>query len=222
MAPAPLEILLVDDQLGVRRGVELLLRDGGFRVAGVAGNAEEASGLLRRRRYDVALVDSLLQGDPIAPLLDELLDERPEAPLVVYASRDKAALAAAAGVPAPGLVLRSSPPALLWHALRVVAGGGRFADPELVRRLPQRPRRPLRAGVALLSPREREILEMLAEGWSGAEIATRLYLSAETVRTHVRNAVQKLGARTRTQAVALVIGAGAGPRPPESAGRPPV
>ena len=211
MAPAPLEILLVDDELGVRRGLELLLRDGGFRIAGLAGGADEAAGLLRRRRYDAALVHSMLTGAPTATMLSALLAERADAPVVIYAGRDDAALAAAAGVSAPGLVLRSSPPAVLWEALRVVADGGTFADPELVRRLPQRPRRPVREGVALLSPREREVLGMLAEGWSGAEIAERLYLSAETVRTHIRNAVQKLGARTRTQAVALVIAADSGP-----------
>jgi DNA-binding NarL/FixJ family response regulator len=103
---------------------------------------------------------------------------------------------------------------MLLKALRVVAAGGAFADPTLALRLPDGPRRPVRTGVALLSPREREILGMLAEGRSGAEIAQRLFLSAETVRTHVRNAVQKLGARTRTQAVALVVGAEAGPRAP--------
>jgi DNA-binding NarL/FixJ family response regulator len=215
MALAPLEILLVDDQLGVRRGLELLLRDGGFRIAGVAGGVEEAAGLVRRRRFDAALVDSMLAGTPTAPLLTGWLAERPDAPIVVYAGRNEAALAAAAEVSAPGLVLRSSPPSVLWEALREVAAGGTFADPEFVRRLPQRPRRPVRTGVALLSPREREILGMLAEGWSGAEIAERLYLSAETVRTHVRNAVQKLGARTRTQAVALLVAAnGASPAVP--------
>jgi DNA-binding NarL/FixJ family response regulator len=215
MASASLEILLVDDQLGVRRGLELLLRDAGFRIAGLAGSTEEAAALLRRRRHDAALVDSFLEGVPSAPLVADMLGERPDAPLVVYAGRDEAALAAAADLSVPGLVLRSSPAATLLKALRVVASGGTFTDPELTVRLPPTPRRAARTGVALLSPREREILGLLAEGWSGAEIAQQLYLSSETVRTHVRNAVQKLGARTRTQAVALVVGAGAsGPRAP--------
>jgi DNA-binding NarL/FixJ family response regulator len=212
MAPASPEILLVDDQLGIRRGLELLLRDGGFRVAGLAGSAEQAAALLRRRRYDVALVDSLLDGAPTARLLADLLDERPDAPLVIYAGRHEPALAAAVGLSAPGLVLRTSPPARLLKALRTVAAGGKFTDPELALRVPRPLRRRTRTGVALLSPREREILGLLAEGWSGAEIALQLYLSAETVRTHIRNAVQKLGARTRTQAVALVVGADAASR----------
>ena len=208
MAPHAPEVLLVDDQLGVRRGLELLIREGGFRVAGVAAGAKEAAALLRRRRYDVAVVESMLQDAPTAPLLAKLLGERPDAPVVVYAGRDEPSLAAVAALSVPGLVLKSSAPATLLKALRVVVAGGTFADPDLGGRLPERPPRPVRTGIALLSPREREILGMLAEGWSGAEIAERLYLSAETVRTHVRNAVQKLGARTRTQAVALVVAAG--------------
>ncbi len=212
MATHPREVLLVDDELGVRRAVELLLRDGGFRVAGVAGTAEEARGLLRRRRYDVALMEPLLEGEATAPLAAQLLRERPHAPLVVYAGRDATpdALAAAVALQVPGLVLKASPPPVLWEALHAVADGGTFLDPELARRLPVAPRRPVRAGVALLSPREREILDLLADGWSGAEIAERLYLSAETVRTHVRNSVQKLGARTRTHAVALLVASRAG------------
>ena len=205
MSGAMPEILLVDDQLGVRRGVELILRESGFRVVGTAATTEEAAGVLRRRRYDVALVEAMLEGASTAPLLTALLAERPAAPIVVYAGREESALAAAAALRPPGLVLKSSEPARLLHALRDVAAGGGYIDPGVAERLPEPVARPVRAGIAMLSPRERQILNLLAEGWSGAEIAAQLYLSAETVRTHVRNAVQKLGARTRTQAVALVL-----------------
>lgn len=199
------EVLLADDQLAVRRGTELTLREAGFRVAGAAATVAEAAALLRRRRYDVALVETLLQETSTAPLLTELLAERPNAPVIIFAGRDRVALGAVAGVGAPGLVLKSSAPSTLMQALRAVIGGRRFVDPLVAARLPEPPRRPTRGGTALLSPREREILAMLADGFSGAEIATRLFLSSETVRTHVRNAVQKLGCRTRTQAVALLI-----------------
>ena len=207
MAARAYEVLLADDQLGVRRGLELLLREAGFRLAGLASTAGEAHALLRRRRYDAALVETVLEDEPTAPLLAELFAERPQAPVVSYAGRDLDALRAAAAVGAPGLVLKSSPPGVLVEALAAVAQGETFVDPGLPERLPAPRARPVRAGISLLSPREREILTLLGEGWSGAEIAGMLYLSAETVRTHVRNAVQKLGARTRTQAVALLIGA---------------
>jgi DNA-binding NarL/FixJ family response regulator len=205
MNPQPIEVVIIDDQLAVRRGVELLLRSAGLRVAGLSASAGEAAQLLIRRRFDVALVESVLEGVPSAPLLVELIAERPELPVVVYAGRDDVALAAAAAADLPGLVLKSSPPSTLLEAVRAVAGRSRFVDPEVVRRLPERVARPPRRGIALLSPREREILRLLATGLSGSEIAGELFLSGETVRTHVRNAVQKLGARTRTQAVALLV-----------------
>jgi DNA-binding NarL/FixJ family response regulator len=100
-------------------------------------------------------------------------------------------------------VLKSSPPATLLEAVRRVANGEAFTDPDLARHLPVGGQ--ARSRVSLLSPRERQILGLLADGHSGAEIAQELFLSTETVRTHVRNAVRKLGARTRTQAVALVV-----------------
>ncbi len=205
MTPAPTEIVIVDDQLVVRRGVELLLRDAGLRIAGLGASAAEAAWILMQRRFDVALVESVLEGAPSAPLVSALIAERPALPVVVYAGRDDGALAAAVAAGVPGLVLKSSPPATLLEAVGAVAGGARFLDPEVVRRLPDRGARPVRRGIALLSPREREILGLLATGRSGSEIAGELFLSAETVRTHVRNAARKLGARTRTQAVALLV-----------------
>jgi DNA-binding NarL/FixJ family response regulator len=90
----------------------------------------------------------------------------------------------------------------LVEALRVVAGGGSFVDPEVARLVaePAAAQQP----VTRLSPREREVLGLLAAGYQGPEIAERLFLSLETVRTHIRNAVAKLGARTRVQAAAIV------------------
>jgi DNA-binding NarL/FixJ family response regulator len=203
--PQPIEVVIVDDQLAVRRGVELLLRDAGLRVVGVSASVGEAARLLAARRFDVVLVESVLEGAPTAPLLGQLIAERPELPVVVYAGRDDLALAAAAAAGVPGLVLKSSPASTLLEAVRAVAAGTRFFDPEVVRRLPDRAARPVRRGIALLSPREREILGLLATGRNGSEIAGELVLSEETVRTHGRNAVAKLGARTRTQAVALLV-----------------
>ena len=99
-------------------------------------------------------------------------------------------------------MLKSSPPARLIDALIRVAGGGSYVDPALAAFLSR--------GTELsrldrLSAREHEVLGLLADGLTGQGIADRLYLSPETVRTHVRNATNKLGARTRVQAVALAV-----------------
>jgi DNA-binding NarL/FixJ family response regulator len=199
-----LEVIVVDDHLTMRRGVELLLRDAGFRVAGVAGRVDQARALLARRRYDVALIDVRLGEESSVELVEEVLREHPRAPIVLYTgyTRADSGLHAAVRAGARGFVLKSSPAPQLIEALRIVAAGGTYVDPKLAGMLSH-------AGelsrLSSLSPRELEILELLADGLNGQMIADRLFLSPETVRTHVRNATAKLGARTRVQAVALVV-----------------
>jgi DNA-binding NarL/FixJ family response regulator len=195
------EVLVIDDHLAIRRGVELLLRSEGLRVAGVAGGLGQARELLQRRRHDVALIDLHLGEDCSTGLVQETLARDPNAAIVLYTGfTDAAGLAAAVHAGTRGFVLKSSPACTLIAALRAVAAGGTFVDPDLA---------PLLSGggdhsiVDDLSPREHEVLLLLAGG-----LARQLFLSPETVRTHVRNAMAKLGARTRVQAVAMVMRAG--------------
>lgn len=199
-----LEVIIVEDHLSVRKGIELLLRSEGIRIAGVASGVAEARSLLSRRRHDVALMDLHLGAESSIELVEERLRENPNASIVLYTGvtdRD-AGLEEAVRVGARGFVLKSSPPALLIAAIRAVGAGGNYVDPDLA---------PLLSGdgelsrLEQLSPREHEVLTLLAEGLNGQAIAKRLFLSPETVRTHVRNATAKLGARTRVQAVAIVV-----------------
>jgi DNA-binding NarL/FixJ family response regulator len=197
------EVLIVDDRVAVRRGMELLLRDEGFAVAVCADNADKASAKLIKGRYDVALVEiRRREGDGIS-LAREALEGRAGAPLVLCTAypAPRGPLLAAARLGAPGLVLTSSSVATLVQALRAVADGSTFVDRSVARLIAEGP---AEQRVAQLSPREREVLELLADGYRGPEIAERLFLSLETVRTHIRNAVGKLGARTRVQAAAMV------------------
>jgi DNA-binding NarL/FixJ family response regulator len=202
--PRELEVVVVDDHLAVRRGIELVLREAGFRIAGTAGTPEEARGVLSRRRFDVALVDVQLGETSSLGLVAELLGADPAAPIVLYTGalgRDSA-LQEAIRAGARGFVLKSSPPRRVIAALQTVAAGGTFVDPDLAAVLADRGEPPALAG---LSERELQVLELLADGFNGQKIAELLYLSPETVRTHVRNATSKLGARTRVQAVAMVV-----------------
>ncbi|MEA2314028.1 MAG: hypothetical protein QOI03_720 [Solirubrobacteraceae bacterium] len=203
VAPA-VEVIVVDDHLGIRRGVELLLRDAGMRVAGVAGRLDEARALLARRRHDVALIDIHLASESSLGLVGEILRRDPAAAIVLYTGFTGAGsrLEQALRVGARGLVLKSSPAARLIDALRSVAAGGTYIDCDLAAALSPGadPRR-----LERLSSREQEILALLADGLTGQGIATRLFLSPETIRTHVRNAMSKLGAQTRVQAVALTL-----------------
>jgi DNA-binding NarL/FixJ family response regulator len=199
-----LEVIVVDDHLAMRRGIELLLREAGFRIAGVAGTLEEARTVLGRRRFDVALLDVQLGQESSVGLVEDLLRADPAAPIVLYTgyTRSDSLLHEAVRAGARGFVLKTSPAPRVTDALRAVAAGGTYVDPELAGHLTEDGELQL---LSSLSARELEVLELLADGLNGQMIAERLFLSPETVRTHVRNATSKLGARTRVQAVAMVV-----------------
>lgn len=199
-----LEVIVIDDHLAMRRGIELLLREAGFRIAGVAGSLTEARAVLSRRRFDVVLLDVQLGAESSVGLVEDLLREDPTSPIVLYTgyTRSDATLHEAVRAGARGFVLKSSPPGRVTEALRAVAAGGTYVDPELAAQLAEDGEL---QRLGTLSARELEVLELLADGLNGQMIAERLFLSPETVRTHVRNATSKLGARTRVQAVAMVV-----------------
>jgi DNA-binding NarL/FixJ family response regulator len=198
----PLNVVIVDDHVALRRGMELLLRRAGHHVVGTADDAEAGEALILRRKPDVALVDLALPGMSGAELTRSLLKEDPKVRIILYTgAADERQLLDALDAGAAGLALKSGDPAELEQAILTVAGGGDYLDPRLT---------PLLAKSAngrdkTLSPREREILGLLSQGLSGEEAAIQLFLSPETVRTHVRNAMTKLGAATRAHAVALAL-----------------
>jgi DNA-binding NarL/FixJ family response regulator len=197
-----LNVVIVDDHLALRRGMELLLRKVGCHVVGGAANAEEAESVIIQRRPDVTLVDLALPGENGAALTRRLLANDPGLRIILYTgSADEEQLLDGLDAGAAGFALKSGAPEELRDAIRTVAGGGEYLDPRLTSFLARSngQRR------YLLSPREREILQLLAKGLSGEDAAQELHLSPETVRTHVRNAMSKLGASTRVHAVALAL-----------------
>src|ERR1700742_4333343 len=189
MEASSLEVLIVDDHLAARRAMELLLRDAGLGVAVAPDNPDQACAELGKGGHDVALVEIRRRhGDGVALARAALEAGEHGTPLVLctgYAA-PPGPLRAAAELEAPGLVLTSSPVATVVDALRTVARGGRFVDPSVAPLIAETDAARL---VASLSPREREVLELLVDGYRGPEIAARLFLSLETVRTHIRNAV---------------------------------
>jgi DNA-binding NarL/FixJ family response regulator len=199
----PLNVVIVDDHVALRRGMEVLLRRHGHHVVGMADDAESAESLILRRRPDVALIDLTLPRENGAELTRRLLKDDPEVRIVLYTgSVDERQLLDGLDAGAAGFALKSGDPEELDEAIRTVAGGGEWIDPRL-KSLLARP--DAKGRVHLLSPREREILGLLSKGLSGEQAAKQLYLSSETVRTHVRNAMTKLGAATRVHAVALAL-----------------
>jgi DNA-binding NarL/FixJ family response regulator len=197
------EVLIVDDRLALGRGMELLLRDEGFAATVCAERPDKALARLVKGRHDVALVEIRRDDGDGLELAGEALQARARAPLVLCtaSAAPRGSLLAASRLGAAGLVLTSSAVATLVQALREVAGGARFVDPAAARALAETS---AEHRVARLTPREREVLGLLADGYRGPEIAERLFLSLETVRTHIRNAVGKLEARTRVQAATMV------------------
>jgi DNA-binding NarL/FixJ family response regulator len=198
-----LNVVIVDDHVALRRGMELLLRRAGHHVVGTAGDAEGGEALILRRQPDVTLVDLNLPGRSGAELTRSLLAAQPELRIVLYTgAADERQLLEALDAGAAGLALKTGDPEELEQAIRTVAAGDAYLDPRLTALLA---RDDGEGRTKVLSPREREILGLLSQGLSGEDAAKQLFLSSETVRTHVRNAMTKLGASTRVHAVALAL-----------------
>jgi DNA-binding NarL/FixJ family response regulator len=210
MAATEPEVLIIDDHLAVRRGLELLVRQAGFAIAGGADQPSDARSQLRHGRYDVAMLEIRRRSGDGLDLARDVLSTRGHAPLLLYTAvtDPRGPLLEASRIGAPGFVLTASAPETLIDALTAVAAGGHYLDAELPPLLAPGPGA---QRLSVLSPRERQVLGLLADGESGPEIAAALFLSLETVRTHIRNASTKLGARTRVQAAAIVARATDGP-----------
>ena len=198
-----LRLVLIEDHQALREGLELLLDREGCQVVGTAGTAGEGRELIERLDPDVALVDIRLGGESGIDLTRALIDADPERRVVLYTgSSDVDLLISGLDSGARGYALKEGTPSELTGALATVAGGGTYVDPRLrqsllSRRTTQR--------MPSLSKREREIMDLLAQGLTGEDVAGRLFLSSETVKTHIRNAMAKLEAHTRVHAVAIAL-----------------
>lgn len=201
MTPADINVLLVEDHLAVRKGLELVLRGAGFSVVGQAETAAEGLRLFKAGRPHVAIVDVGLADADGSELAAEILALDPAAGVLMYTgATDAARLERAAQTGARGFAHKTGSPQELIAAVCSVAQGGDYVDPAVAATLA-----PRASSAGRLSRREREILDCLAQGLTGEDAARRLFLSPETVRTHVRNAMRKLDAKTRVHAVALAV-----------------
>jgi DNA-binding NarL/FixJ family response regulator len=169
-------------------------------VVGRAGDGETALALIHELAPDLALVDvrmPRLSGIEVARRLAD-----GAAVLLYTGEADRTLLLEALDVGARGFLLKDSPLADLVRAIRVVHGGGTYVDPALASLLTGPA---ATSKLASLTPREREVLRMLADGMRNDRIALELEISPLTVKAHVRNAMDKLEADTRTQAVARAL-----------------
>lgn len=204
MPPGSLSLVLIDDHVALRDGLGVLLDRRGFRVLATADTAVQGEEAIGVHGPAVAVLDLDLP-DEHGTALIRRLSARDQGPkLLVYTGLGDPALPSEAfDCGADGFVAKPGDLSVLIEALGEVARGNRYRDPALARlsRFGSEPGR-------VLSREEAEILELLSTGLTGEQVAERLVLPPETVRTHVREAMGKLQARTRTEAVVKALDRG--------------
>src|SRR5919202_5403354 len=200
MPDTALRCLIIDEHPVVRQGIRALLeRELGGVVVADAATPEAALAATAEDAPDVVIVDPRSAGADVAGLVTRLSSELASA-IVVFTSNGGARLLAEAlkaGV--KGYVRKDSPPEDLVRAIRAARSGDFYVDPALSSTIV------LEEGDRTLTVRQREILQMLADGMQTDAVAKRLGLSTETVRTHTKRILAKLHADMRTQAVAIAI-----------------
>ena len=219
-----LRVLLADDQRLLRAGLRQILTSEGFEIVGEASDGREAVEAARLTRPDVVLMDIRMPNlDGLEATRRIMAGPEPRPRVLVLTTFDPdeyvyEALRAGAS----GFLLKDAPEEQLVAAINVVADGGSLFAPSVTRRLIEafsRHEPPPRA-LAELTPREREVLELMARALSNHEIAETLVISEHTARTHVGRVLAKLDLRDRVQAVVLAYEAGL-VRPGDSTGPDP-
>ena len=201
----PIKVAVVDDDEGIRTSLAALIRRApSLRMAGDYANAEAALKDIPLRPPDVVLMDINLPGMNGVECVRHLKAVLPEVQilmLTVYEDSDSLFNSLKAG--ASGYLLKRTASSRLLEAIRDVYTGGSPMTPQLARRVVQHFSRPAEAeaSVSRLSPGEREFLDQLAQGYAYKEIADRMHISIDTVRSYVRTVYEKLHVHSRTEAV---------------------
>jgi DNA-binding NarL/FixJ family response regulator len=217
-----IRVVVVDDQPLVRAGIVMLINaEDDITVVAQAANGAEALTQIRSQRPDVVLMDVRMPGTDGVAATRAVVDEgltahsgQPVGVIILTTYHIDEAVYAALRAGASGFLLKDAAPAEIVHAIRSVVAGEAWLDPAVARRLidefaarPE-PHTPTPAEMAQLTPREREVLSLMARGLSNADVAVELFISEATVKTHLARVMMKLGVREKAQAVAAAYQTG--------------
>ena len=205
---ATLRVLLVDDHQLVREGLRLLIdRAEGFMTVGQAANVEEALRLARRRMPDFIHLDVALPGVSGIEAIPGLIEILPDVKILMLSMEDDPAYVREAfRAGAQGYVLKEAAHSELIAAMKAIAGGGSYVHPKLGARLAKEDSETTtQPGVDPLSPRECEVLRLLALGHTNQEIAKALYISVRTAETHRAHIMKKLDLTSRAELVRYAL-----------------
>jgi DNA-binding NarL/FixJ family response regulator len=205
--PERVRVLLVDDHAVVRQGLRAFLRlQPDVEIVGEAAGGESAVAAAASARPDVVLMDLVMpEGDGVAAIR-ELAVAAPGARVLVlssFADDDRVFAAMQAG--AAGYLLKDVEPDALAEAIREVHRGRPALHPDVAARLMRRAADPAGPAAESLTPREREVLQLVVEGYANKQIARRLGITEKTVKTHVSSILAKLRVSDRTAAAVLAI-----------------
>jgi DNA-binding NarL/FixJ family response regulator len=194
--------LIADDHEVVREGLRLALsRSPRIRVIGEASDGKSAVTLTERRKPDVVIMDLRMPDMDGLEATEQILAKSPEVAILIFtAYGERSLMQRGLESGARGYILKETPHETLIRAVEKVAGGDTFVDPALMAEFIAG-----KGQMEILTPREREILQLLADGMSNVDVAAKLFISQETVKSHVRHILAKLEADTRTQAVAIAL-----------------
>ena len=213
-----IRVVIVDDQAIVRQGLRAMLEaEADIAVVGEAEGGQQALKLVRELTPDIVLMDVRMPGMDGLTALEQVKNSVPKTSVIMVTLYDNPEyLFRAVALGAAGYVLKDSSRAELLRAIRVTLEGGAIIAPALMPQLLREVGRlkyplvnnPAPALADKLSPRETEVLKLIAEGLTNQEIADKLIVSPTTIKTHVQNILQKLDASDRTQAAVCAVRSG--------------
>ena len=193
-------VMLADDHPAVLDSISRVLSTQGFNVVAQARDGEDALKAIDESNPQVSVIDLRMPG--ISGIEVARMAARRTAVILYTGYSDRTLLVEALDAGVRGFVLKEAPLADLGRAIKTVARGDVYVDPVLAGVLASGE---ATSGLAMLTKREREVLRLLADGMRNEEIGRNLHIAAETARAHIRNAMRKLDADTRTHAVAVAL-----------------